>query len=91
MLRRTPGCAALCSQAFTPRRVDALRQHIQDIADRLLDPLLAAGEMDLIAKILRARCPAIVTASCWAFPSPIIGIWKEWSADFAEMLGNFQL
>ena len=39
----------LCSQAFTPRRVDALRQHIQDIADRLLDSVLPLGEMEVIS------------------------------------------
>ncbi len=29
----------LCSQAFTPKKVEKLRSHIQDIADRLLDAL----------------------------------------------------
>jgi pimeloyl-[acyl-carrier protein] synthase len=79
----------LCSQAFTPRRVDALRQHIQDIADRLLDPLLAAGEMDLIADFA-APLPAIVTAEMLGVPISDHRHLKEWSADFAEMLGNFQ-
>ena len=79
----------LCSQAFTPRRVDALRQHIQDIADRLLDPLLAVGEMDLIADFA-APLPAIVTAEMLGVPTSDHRHLKEWSADFAEMLGNFQ-
>ena len=79
----------LCSQAFTPRRVDALREHIQEIADRLLDPLLASGEMDLIADFA-APLPAIVTAEMLGVPISDHRHLKEWSADFAEMLGNFQ-
>ena len=39
----------LCSQAFTPRRVELLRSHIQDIADRLIDDIVSAGAMDIIA------------------------------------------
>ena len=79
----------LCSQAFTPRRVEALREHIQDIANRLLDPLLAAGEMDLIADFA-APLPAIVTAEMLGVPISDHRHLKEWSSDFAEMLGNFQ-
>src|SRR5277367_6724160 len=48
----------LCSQAFTPRRVEALREHIQDIANRLLDSLLPHGEMDVVADFA-APLPAI--------------------------------
>src|SRR5712671_2794817 len=51
----------LASKAFTPRRVEALRSHIQDITDGLLDAVQARGHMDVIAD--RAYpLPAIVTA-----------------------------
>jgi pimeloyl-[acyl-carrier protein] synthase len=79
----------LCSQAFTPRRVDALRQHIQDIADRLLDSVLPLGEMEVISDFA-APLPAIVTAELLGVPISDHVQLKRWSADFAEMLGNFQ-
>ena len=79
----------LCSQAFTPRRVELLREHIQSIADRLLDPLLAGGEMDVVADFA-APLPAIVTAEMLGLPISDHRLLKQWSADFAEMLGNFQ-
>src|SRR6266700_6438874 len=52
---------SLASTAFTPARVEALRNHIREILDRLLAPLLAQGHMDVI-KALAAPLPAIVTA-----------------------------
>jgi pimeloyl-[acyl-carrier protein] synthase len=79
----------LCSQAFTPRRVEALRGHIQDIANRLLDAALPLGEMDLVADFA-APLPAIVTAEMLGVPISDHPQLKRWSADFAEMLGNFQ-
>ena len=79
----------LCSQAFTPRRVELLRLHIQEIADRLLDEAEVAGRMDLIADFA-APLPAIVTAEMLGVPIADHGQLKVWSADFAEMLGNFQ-
>jgi cytochrome P450 len=79
----------LCSQAFTPRRVEGLREHIQEIADRLLDSMLPRGEMDLVADFA-APLPAIVTAEMLGVPISDHPQLKRWSADFAEMLGNFQ-
>jgi cytochrome P450 len=79
----------LCSQAFTPRRVEALREHIQDIANRLLDSMLPFGEMDVVTDFA-APLPAIVTAELLGVPISDHAQLKQWSADFAEMLGNFQ-
>lgn len=79
----------LCSQAFTPRRVELLRSHIQDIADRLIDDVISAGSMDIIADFA-APLPAIVTAEMFGVPTSDHQQLKAWSADFAEMLGNFQ-
>jgi len=79
----------LCSQAFTPRRVEMLRAHIQEIADELLDRVTAAGHMDVIADFA-APLPAIVTAEMLGVPIADHPQLKMWSADFAEMLGNFQ-
>jgi pimeloyl-[acyl-carrier protein] synthase len=79
----------LCSSAFTSRRVDHLRLHIQEIADDLIDQVLPQGRMDLIADFA-APLPAIVTAELLGVPTSDHQQLKSWSADFAEMLGNFQ-
>jgi hypothetical protein len=79
----------LCSSAFTSRRVDHLRPHIQEIADGLIDRVLPQGGMDVIADFA-APLPAIVTAELLGVPTSDHVQLKTWSADFAEMLGNFQ-
>jgi pimeloyl-[acyl-carrier protein] synthase len=79
----------LCSQAFTPPRVERLRSHIQDIANRLIDDVAPAGRMDLIHDFA-APLPATVTAEMLGVPTSDHRQLKAWSADFAEMLGNFQ-
>jgi cytochrome P450 len=79
----------LASTAFTPRRVEGLRAHIQEIANRLVDAVADAGRMDVIAD-LAAPLPAIVTAEMFGVPREDHGMLKDWSTDFAEMLGNFQ-
>src|SRR6266516_1671730 len=80
---------ALASAAFTPRRVERLRSHIQEIADSLIDGIISEGRMDLIADFA-APLPAIVTAEMFGVPVTDHKQLKDWSADFAEMLGNFQ-
>lgn len=47
----------LVSKAFTPRMIEGLRPRIQEIADALIDPVAADGEMELV--------------SAYAFPLPI--------------------
>jgi len=79
----------LCSSAFTSRRVDHLRPYIQEIADGLIDQVFAQGRMDVIADFA-APLPAIVTAELLGVPTSDHQQLKDWSADFAEMLGNFQ-
>jgi pimeloyl-[acyl-carrier protein] synthase len=79
----------LASVAFTPRRVEGLRAHIQHIVDDLLDRVVHSGRADLIAD-LAAPMPAIVTAELMGVPVADHEQLKLWSADFAEMLGNFQ-
>jgi hypothetical protein len=80
---------SLASMAFTPARVEALRNHIREILDRLLTPLLGRGHMDVIND-LAAPLPAIVTAEMLGVPTSDCDQLKNWSADFAEVLGNFQ-
>ncbi len=80
---------SLASFAFAPARVEALRAHIREILDALLEPLLRAGRMDVIND-LAAPLPAIVTAEMLGVPAADCDQLKAWSADFAEVLGNFQ-
>ena len=57
--------------------------------DGLLDAVVAQGRMEVIED-LAAPLPAIVTAEMLGVPTRDHGLLKKWSADFAEMLGNFQ-
>ncbi len=79
----------LCAVAFTPQRVEVMRAHIQEIADSLIDQVLESGRMEVIADFA-APLPAIVIAEMLGIPASDHVELKNWSADFAEMLGNFQ-
>ncbi len=79
----------LAAAAFTPRRVEHLRQRIQEITDDLIDQVGARTEMDVIDD-LADPLPAIVTTELLGVPSTDHRQLKRWSEDFAEMLGNFQ-
>jgi hypothetical protein len=80
---------SLASAAFSPRRVELLRSHIQEIVNSLLDAVQPAGRLDVIADLANPM-PAIVTAEMLGVPAADREQLKEWSADFAEVLGNFQ-
>ena len=80
---------SLASSAFSPGRVALLRSHIQEIVDSLLDAVQPIGRMDVIADLANPM-PAIVTAEMLGVPAADHVQLKEWSADFAEVLGNFQ-
>ena len=79
----------LASSAFTPRRVEALRSHIQEITDHLLDAVQDKGRMDVIAGLANPL-PAIVTAEMLGLPTSDWQQLTAWSTDFAEALGNLQ-
>jgi cytochrome P450 len=80
---------SLAAQAFTPARVQALRAQVQQITDSLIDGLDGRKEFDIIEEIANPL-PAIVTAQMLGLPASDHRQLKAWSADFAEMLGNFQ-
>jgi pimeloyl-[acyl-carrier protein] synthase len=79
----------LCSTAFTPRRVELLEGRVEAIANDLIDKVIANKRMDVVADFA-APFPAIVTAHLLGVPAEDHAQLKAWSADFAEMLGNFQ-
>ena len=79
----------LCSAAFTTERISVLRSHIRDIAEGLVDRVAASGSMEVIGDFA-APLPAIVIAEFLGVPTSDHAQLKEWSADFAEVLGNLQ-
>ncbi len=83
---RVRGLAAV---AFTPRRVERLREHIQEITDRLVEAVIERGEMEVMEELANPL-PAIVTAELLGVPTGDHQLLKRWSQDFAEVLGNFQ-
>jgi cytochrome P450 len=83
---RVRGLAAV---AFTPRRVERLREHIEEIAASLLDAVSSRGEMEVMEDLANPL-PAIVLAEMLGVPTDDHRRLKNWSGDFAEMLGNFQ-
>lgn len=83
---RIRGLAA-CS--FTPQRVSALKSRIQQLTDSLLDEVQARGRIDVIAD-LGEPLPAIITSELLGVSAEHARALKVWSANFAEMLGNFQ-
>jgi hypothetical protein len=81
----------LAGPAFMPARVRSLRDHIQAIATKLIDDIIArgSGQLDLLADFAEPL-PAIVTAEMLGVPVEDHNKLKNWSVTFAEMLGNFQ-
>jgi cytochrome P450 len=81
----------LAASAFSPSRVEQMRAHIHEIADSLIDDVLSknSGGLDVITEFAEPF-PAIVTAEMLGVPVTDHVQLKDWSADFAQMLGNLQ-
>jgi pimeloyl-[acyl-carrier protein] synthase len=79
----------LASQAFAPHRVAALREHVRDIVRNLLDAAAPRGRMDIISDLAEPM-PYTITAELIGVPVQDASQLKEWSQDFARLLGNFQ-
>jgi cytochrome P450 len=74
----------LVSQAFTPRRVEALRPTVQRIADRLVDDFVADGGGDLVARVAEPL-PVTVIAEMLGVPDADRHLLRPWSADICGM------
>ncbi len=79
----------LASVAFTPRRVEQMRVHIEEIAGSLLDEIDGKESFDVIDDLANVL-PGIVTTEMLGVPASDHLKLKKWSETFAEMLGNFQ-
>jgi cytochrome P450 len=69
----------LVSKAFTPRMVERLRPRIQEIADALVDRVLADGEMELVSAFA-FPLPITVIAELLGVPAADRDRFREWSA-----------
>lgn len=79
----------LVNKAFTPRVIEAMRGHIQQIVDELFDAVATGGELDVI-RDLAYPLPTIVIAEMLGVPPADRDQFKKWSDDFAVFLGEFQ-
>jgi pimeloyl-[acyl-carrier protein] synthase len=80
---------SLAACAFTPARVSALKDRIQQLANKLLDKVAPDSRMDVLSDFAEPL-PAIVTSELFGVSTEFALQLKTWSAKFAEMLGNFQ-
>ncbi len=77
---------SLVTKAFTARRVEALRPHIQAIVDGLLDAVSGAGQMDVIARLAHPL-PSLVICEMLGVPEADRSQFSAWTADIALLLG----
>jgi len=75
----------LVSKAFTPRVVEVLRPHIQQIVDGLLDRVESRGEMDLIEDFAYPL-PVVVICEMLGVPVEDRDHFKSWGLDIARGL-----
>ena len=73
----------LVSKAFTPRMIEQLRPRIQEIADALLDPVVAGGEMELVSTFA-FPLPITVIAELLGVPAEDRDKFREWSDAFVR-------
>jgi cytochrome P450 len=81
---------ALVSKAFTPRVVETLRAHIQEIVDRLLSGVAGARQMDVIED-LAYPLPVTVISELLGVPVDHADLVKGWSRDVARALDAIAL
>ena len=76
---------ALVGRAFTPRVVEEMRPHIQEIVDGLLDRVEGSGGMDVIED-LAYPLPVRVICEMLGVPTSDQEVFRQWSADIARSL-----
>ncbi|MCX8062523.1 MAG: cytochrome P450 [Anaerolineales bacterium] len=74
----------LVNKAFTPPRVEALRQRVTEIAHRLLDAVQPRGEMDLLADFAEPL-PVMVIAELLGVPEDGRAFLRPWSHAIVAM------
>jgi cytochrome P450 len=77
----------LVNKAFTARRLESLRPHIQEIVDELLDAMKGKRELDVIWD-LGYPLPVIVIAELLGVPPDHREQFKHWSDGIVGSLGS---
>ncbi len=80
----------LVSKAFTPRVIEGLREHIQQIVDDLLDKALPQGHINLIQEFTYPL-PAIVIAEMLGVPPEDRELFFKWTNDFGTIIDGGDL
>jgi cytochrome P450 len=75
---------SLVSKAFTPRRVEQMRDTIQRIVDGLVDSGLTLGDFDLLGSVLEPL-PVTVIAELLGIPEWDRHLLRPWSAEICLM------
>ncbi|MBW2315639.1 MAG: cytochrome P450 [Deltaproteobacteria bacterium] len=78
---------SLVTRAFTPRRVEQVREHVTKVAHELIDEFEAAGEVELVAQFA-APLPLTIIAEQLGVPHSRIGDFKKWSDAFLDLIGG---
>jgi cytochrome P450 len=79
----------LAAKAFTPKRVEQMRDHIRELVEKLLYDVRSEPSLDVIGD-LGLPLPAIVSAEMLGLPARDWRQLTAWSRSFAEVIGNFQ-
>jgi cytochrome P450 len=80
----------LVSKAFTPRVVEQMRSHIQQIVDGLLEAVQPKGAMDVVAD-LAYPLPVTVICEMLGVPDDDRERFREWTVDIARSLDAIAL
>lgn len=68
----------LVSAAFTPRRVEGLRERIQQLVDEAVDARMASGRIEFVADLAHPL-PAVVIAELSGFPVEDRERFRDWT------------
>jgi cytochrome P450 len=77
----------LVNKAFTPKTVEAMASHIQDIVNDLLNAVESHGRMDVIEDFAYPL-PVTVIAEMLGVPAEDRGRFKHWSDEVSVVLGG---
>jgi cytochrome P450 len=77
----------LVNKAFTPRTIERVRPHIEEIANELIDNLPDPEQIDVV-RDLAIPLPVIVIAETLGVPPGERERFKAWSSDIAATLGG---
>jgi cytochrome P450 RapN len=78
----------LVAKAFTSRRIESLRPRIQEILDRLIDNLIAAGSPADLAAIVNWQLPITVICEMLGVPVEDQATFRQWTDLALAVIGD---